>query len=219
MVLHAPLPRREPRRAITVIGQCSMPLSLAWHVSAQLAYALLYLHFGFHEGGVEQEWPFMTHQDLHANNIVLSGGRGVYKDYPDAVLADFGKALFVDRTTADEATRDAALLRQHRDIEALVCELEVLALRVSDADGAFSKAVEVMGNVKRPRAGAKRNEHAFKVLRGFVKYAEERREASYEPLSRKLAGHFNKEAVSDGELRQAFPELETKGSFHRSFLR
>ena len=83
---------RDPKKT-------ALPVGLAWHICAQLGRALLYLHFGRHDGRTEPNWPLLTHEDIHPNNILFRAGggdeKGQFGNYPDVILADFGKAWYL----------------------------------------------------------------------------------------------------------------------------
>jgi len=198
---------QDPRKIPLSVG-------LAWHICAQLGRALLYLHFGRHNGHTEPNWPLLTHEDIHPNNVLFRffGGRGgegkeskQFENYPDVVLADFGKAWFSERRSASPDRLYTGLTRQHRDVQALGAMLRFFPNRV-DSVG-LSKAIALLDDVAPPKKGVQRNEYACVALQRFVKFAEKQREGLYIPLGEELIARFDKGVVTDEELEETFPAL------------
>lgn len=195
-------------------GAVALPVGLAWHICAQLARALLYLHFGWHEDRRKADWPLMSHEDIWAKNILFRSCSSAEGNYPNAVLADFGKGWFVSRVHADIESQDVALQRQHRDLQALALTLTPLGHRLKGSG--IAKALLLLDNVEQPPKGAKRNKVAYTALRKFVSHAEQRRQELYQPLSQELVAYFDRELVTDTELEKAFPVLQMAESSESS---
>ncbi|KAK4565669.1 hypothetical protein LTR86_003517 [Recurvomyces mirabilis] len=67
-----------------------------WHVGLQLMRAACYLHFGTHDLNKMERvhsWPQIYHADIYGCNILLKAGPDPTSgEFPDVVIADFGRA-------------------------------------------------------------------------------------------------------------------------------
>lgn len=187
-----------------------MPVGLAWHICAQLASALLFLHYGSYDGRREPDWPHLAHGDLHAHNILFQSvarseqGCG---NYPNAFVMDFGSAWHFERQSANSRDRDAVLHRQRMDMESLGSITLSLSHRVDDS--ALSNALDLLDSAERPHSGALWNESACRTLRAFLKVCEKKREELYQPLCpADFEAYFDMQVATDEEIEEAFPALK-----------
>ena len=73
-----------------------LSLGLRWHIALQLVESLAYLHYGITDLSSTMSddaacWPLVCHGDFHTGNVLLVP-ESSYRDYPNLILADFGRA-------------------------------------------------------------------------------------------------------------------------------
>lgn len=185
----------------------ALPSAFVWHVTLQLASALLFLHFGISTDGTKQEdWPLLLHGDMHGGNVLFSDLDEMperTRTYPNVVLADFGKARrFADDDGGGSKPRDDFLHLQMKDITNLAVYLERLGNRTEDES--FRNAVTGLLEVEQAKKGADKNRDARRVLLRLVKDARKKRDKMYEPLPRELEELFRRPVISNIELAERF---------------
>lgn len=94
----------------------AISLSFRWHVAHQLASALLFLLYGITDPSQTQpapHWPHVSHSDIFLSNLLLAPN-GRFGDFPDVIVADFGRA-----TEYESENDDGYLGSQVFDIQSL----------------------------------------------------------------------------------------------------
>ncbi|CZT22215.1 uncharacterized protein RCC_08084 [Ramularia collo-cygni] len=168
------------------------PVSFGWHLVLQVTQGLLALHFGDKNGKECRSWPMYTHGDTHPKNLLFRGGTGQYKDYPDAVLIDFGRT----QKLGSHTDRAAFFRAQHADVKlAIHFIVKTQWARDLDLRTICSEIWELD-----IQEGVDNN----RILKSWMKdlrlRAFRERERLYIALHPDVIEHFQQEMISENEL-------------------
>lgn len=182
------------RMSHTDLPSSLAPASFGWHLILQLTEALLALHFGDKGGKQSKRWPMYTHNDTHINNMLFrSGAAGEFKDYPDVVLIDFGRAKKLDCHTDRAAFFEA----QRTDIKLVISSIVNYGFRLDQPLQDLWDEIRDLDIQK----GADNNQVLKSWMRELRTRASCERERLYEPLHPDVVNHFQlQETMSNAEL-------------------
>lgn len=170
-----------------------LPVALAWHFVSETSNALLAIH----EKGY-------VHGDIKDRNIMLRPS-GLYNDYPDVVVVDFGTAFNLQGMSRRRPTATMFLAKQVMDLGNLHSALTDCFGRVASNNADFHRVLE---SLRVYRARADGNEHYVEFLTQVRDDASQARNNAYTPLPDDVVAYFREHAkiVSDDDFDKFFSD-------------
>lgn len=187
-----------------------VPQAFAWHVAAQLASALLFVHFGIDQHGVQQpDWPVMIHNDLHLGNFFFDIPGGSYGNYPNIVLGDFGKGSVLEERAPEHKIKE---FFEQRETD--VIDLTKIMKEFNRNGGDKTFTIEVRKLIQEAVRDGNSNQES---LLSFIKKAQEERDRLYKPLSPEVLNYLNKQVLVDEDLDIILTRLPQATEFEWPF--
>lgn len=198
------------------------PRAFGWHLIHHITTAFLELHFGIVDGCVLDDSERYMHNDTSAENIAFRYP-GSFKDYPDLVIIDLGKATKIDHEY--RGTLPDMYMAQCGDVVNTADQIKLMLSRdKSDENAQLRDAITRLTECYTKEVyGSNDNEALLKLLASLRDEAFEERGKVYEPLDTDITDYFAQEIATDDELlasmQTASGSDSGSGSSPRSVIR
>lgn len=172
------------------------PDAFRWHVIQHLTEGFLQLHFGIVNGIYNPDIGRYVHHDISKKNLMFRYP-GSFKDYPDLVIIDLGRARKLDHGRGDFSDQFKA---QAQDVAAAAQAVRQIVQASSPAAKELGDALNRLLTYAANGTVADENERLKKTLLDLRKKSLKRREKLYRPLEQEIISQLTKKLVSDRDL-------------------
>lgn len=192
--------------------QSDLNTAFVWHVGLQLAQGIVFLLYGITDSEnmtPARDWPSVRHGDVWSGNTLLSpasSSSGSFRDFPDIVIADFGRAqqLMKGATKTERLRHMSGQIADINQIGATMATLQEFANYAAGPTltGWVNCLLSYGSNGER---ASDRITQIF--LSKFMSTAKIERAKYYRPLSQTTAAVLAAPIVTNEELAIALTQL------------